>query len=144
MWSYEMDEHNPIPTQATSIPPLPMSDEVKQRHDYARNLFQITMSWYTWFVALNYGAFAWFATHPVKHDEVLHQRSLLVVSGLFLSHNGLGILWLMMMRKFIKDMARNTNTQGPLPHSVLLRGSGIMIVTVLSLSLVWIFVPFVF
>ena len=45
-------------------------NKLKQTHDYIRHIFQLFLTWFTFFATLNYAALGWLATSPKSPRDV--------------------------------------------------------------------------
>jgi len=69
---------------------------IAERHDYARQIFALAVTWFTFFVTVNYAAMGWLApnAYKIKH-------ALLLIALLFWAQNILGItVCSLMLRHF--------------------------------------------
>ena len=115
----------------------------KERHDYARHLFQVTITWYTWFIALNYGVLGWLSSRLGAGGPPFNAAVLWLVCLLFLSHNALGLVWLFTLRSYIRRLGADPATGGVVPDGTFNRGLLLMSASLVSLVLAWVVMPFV-
>jgi hypothetical protein len=70
---------------------------IEERHEYARHTLTSTVTWFTFFVVLNYGAMSWLAGSQTMSQN--HYALILVACG-FILQNILGIIACLIVRKY--------------------------------------------
>jgi hypothetical protein len=68
-----------------------LREELSQLNDYARHSFQMTLTWYTFFIAANLGAIGWFYSSGMKTWPA-NIVFIVIVCPAFILVNVLGIL----------------------------------------------------
>lgn len=72
--------------------PKPDPDELKQRYDFSRHVFQVFVGWFTVFCTLNIGVLGWIATSTFgAKDAPLGQSVAVMLSAMMVVQNILGI-----------------------------------------------------
>lgn len=108
-----------------------------EKHSHARHLFQLTVTWYTWFIALNYATLGWLTANGSTARPGVGNAQLWIVYLLFTSHNAMGVLWLRHMRSFISNLAAEPSIGPSLPAREYGRGLLLMGLTLWSLLVAW-------
>jgi hypothetical protein len=75
-----------------------IEDCIAERHNYARHTFTSTITWFTFFVAINYGTMGWL-TGATSKAPANYRMIALVACGFFLQ-NILGIIACFIVRAY--------------------------------------------
>src|SRR4051812_31725317 len=90
-----------------AIPEDVVRDRIQQRHDHARHLFSTIVSWFTFFVGVNYVAMGWFASESAKGSGIAPSpakaKLLLMLAVLFATQIALGVVAELVMLKYLKQ-----------------------------------------
>src|SRR5947209_5879515 len=72
---------------------------ITERHDYARHSFTSMVTWFTFFVTVNYASMGWLAT---SKDGALTNASgpIVLVAAVFVTQNILGIIICFVMKNY--------------------------------------------
>src|SRR5689334_7314870 len=77
-----------------------VENSIKERHEYARHVFTNTITWFSFFVVLNYGAMSWLAGSDKKVKGDHDADAVTVVASDFIAQNILGIIGLLVVRRY--------------------------------------------
>ena len=72
------------------MPLAVVRDRVEQRHQHARHLFGLLVSWFTFFVTLNYVTIGWFVSKP-EANKPGRVTLMIGLAAIFASQIALGI-----------------------------------------------------
>ncbi len=79
-----------------------IEDCIKQNHDYARHVFTSTVTWFTFFVGVNYLAMSWFAASKGEGGP----NALPMVAVLFVVQNLLALIACFVIRNNFDQINR--------------------------------------
>ena len=83
----------------TTPNPLQTERKLKEIHEYARQAFQLFVSWFVFFAGVNYATMGWL----LKPSGPPNRTLLIVVAILFIVQNILGIIACFRVRKYLKQ-----------------------------------------
>jgi hypothetical protein len=135
-----------------------IEDSISERHDYTRQIFQISVAWFTFFITVNYAAMGWLA--PVADN---HKNAVVLIALLFLVQNGLGIticavlrchfaktdkriheLQLQLLNLEAPENPATPSSETAMPRQFYSICMILMIVTMSTIIITWCIIPFVY
>lgn len=151
----------PRPPQKIKVPLLEAKElrmHLQRRaaasHNYVRHIVSNLIKWYTFFVGVNYVSMGWFATH---HDELASSNMILLIAGMFIMQNVLGIMACMRIKRYLlatgneiieteqglvgKELSDEAR-EALIPSLVYSRSIQLMITGLVFIVLVWAALPF--
>ena len=87
-----------------------LKDKVKELHDNVRHITQLGMAWFAFFVTINYLTMGWLAKAPASGRESINPYIILIVAGVFILQNVLGIAGICKVNKQAKALAEKVKT----------------------------------
>jgi hypothetical protein len=87
---------------------LHLENKVKELHANVRHITQLGMSWFAFFVTINYFTIGWLAKGPIS--EKPSPDIIWIVALVFIVQNGLGIIGICMVGKETKAKAKLVET----------------------------------
>lgn len=97
-----------------------------------------TVTWFTWFIALNYAAMAWLATHlDIVKESLPNFLAAVLVLIMFAANNWLGILWLRRLNKYNNDAKIATSPNSEVPTETYAFAFKLMQMTLIADCIVW-------
>ena len=79
-----------------------LENKVKELHSNVRHITQLGMTWFAFFVTINYLTIGWLAKGPSSGSESIHPLIIGTVAAVFILQNILGIIGILKVR----DMAK--------------------------------------
>jgi hypothetical protein len=127
---------------------------IAERHDYTRQIFALAVTWFTFFITVNYAAMGWLAPNAHKIKNALY-----LIAAPFLVQNTLGVIVCLRIRSHFADTdnriaklqdqlmefespptAPSSETAMPLRfYSICLN---LMIITLGTIMIAWCILPF--
>ena len=126
----------------------PDPDELRQRYDFSRHIFQLFISWFTIFCGLNIAVLGWVASSTFR-DTLPHGRTTGWVLSMFMFvQNALGIAACAAVRKVLRATHRRILTlisaqSVAQPTVFYCRAIILCMAACATYMLVWIIVPIV-
>ena len=74
-----------------------IESSISQRFEFARNTLSNLVTWFSWFVLLNYGAMSWLATSA---KNTPHPHAIVLVAAGFLLQNILAVIVCVVVGKY--------------------------------------------
>jgi hypothetical protein len=78
-----------------------LENKVKEINNNIRHITQLAMSWFVFFVTINYASMGWLATSSVNFNRTI----IVTIAGVFIVQNILGMVSLRETEKAIKKMS---------------------------------------
>jgi hypothetical protein len=141
-----------------------VESRLKQLHEYIRHISQQTVSWFTFFVTVNYAVMGWvlvssFAAKPVLDVQSRSGRVIFLVSIVFAFQNILGILACIVVRSHLLERGalvqqlealfpkaetevQSTPCFQTVPMRLYSRSVSLMIIALIPLLFAWCLLPF--
>jgi hypothetical protein len=101
---------DPKETDSTKTLTVHLENKVKELHTNVRHITQLGMTWFAFFVTVNYVTMGWLAKGPSSGSESINPLIIYTVAVVFILQNGLGIVGLCKVRKTAKAGATQVKT----------------------------------
>jgi hypothetical protein len=79
-----------------------LQNKVKELHTNVRHITQLGMTWFAFFVTLNYLTMGWLAKTPGSGSESTNPRIIGILAAVFIVQNGLGIVGIYIVKRAAK------------------------------------------
>jgi hypothetical protein len=143
-------ENKPVGNGNLAVPAIPpVFDEYKERNDYARSIFNNFITWFIFFLTVNYTAIGWFLSLLLQ-GKVKHREPIYAIAIFFFFQNVLGFLACLAVHRIfinthqrISEMLQRASGQAdlglsPVPVRFYGRAITLMCWTIATLGVFWI------
>jgi hypothetical protein len=87
-----------------------LENKVKELHGNVRHITQLGMTWFAFFVTINYLTIGWLAKGLSSGSESINLLIICTVAGVFILQNGLGVVGIWKVRNTSKAGAAQVST----------------------------------